>query len=60
MFLQSPVLAVLEFFLHWLIDLAKCRGFTNFHSDQALHFLCKVAYVLAISLGWLGRTPGGM
>lgn len=43
---------VLETFLHWFIDLAKCCNQTSIHTDQALHILCKVMWVSAI---WIER-----
>ncbi len=41
----SPVLAFIEFLAHWLIDYAKCEKWTNFHIDQGLHILTKIAFV---------------
>lgn len=43
----SAAFAFAEFVLHWIIDFAKCEKWTNFHTDQGLHILSKVAYVLA-------------
>ena len=43
---DSMWFALAEFVLHWGIDFAKCENWTNPHQDQALHFACKVAYVL--------------
>jgi hypothetical protein len=37
-----------EFVLHWWIDFAKCEKWTNFHQDQGLHLLSKLAYVAAL------------
>lgn len=39
-------LGLVEFVIHWLLDYAKCEGWTNFHFDQLAHVLCKVAYVV--------------
>lgn len=50
---QAWVLALAEFIVHWIIDLVKCDGKTNFNQDQALHYLCKAVYVVAIVLGWV-------
>jgi hypothetical protein len=47
----SSLLAVTEFILHWLLDVAKCAGKTQFVLDQCLHYVCKAAYV---ALGWMG------
>lgn len=44
------ILGSVEFFLHWLIDFAKCENKTTFNQDQALHFICKIAYVVAAML----------
>lgn len=51
----SPVLALLEFVLHFSIDVCKCAGLIGFHDDQSLHVLCKVAWaapVVASPDGW--------
>ncbi len=47
----SVILSVVEFVLHWLIDLAKNEKLTGFYSDQALHFVCKVAYASLVLFG---------
>lgn len=47
------LVALIEFVLHWFIDLVKCDGKTSFNTDQGLHYLCKAAYIAAILLGWL-------
>lgn len=44
---RSCLLAVVEFVLHWALDWAKCQGRTTFVQDQALHYLSKIAYVIA-------------
>lgn len=46
-------LAFAEFIFHWFIDYVKCDGKTDFNGDQALHYLCKVAYVVAIWAAWV-------
>ena len=46
-------LAMVEFVVHWFIDLVKCDGKTNFNQDQGMHYLCKAGYVVAIVLGWV-------
>ncbi|NJN51341.1 MAG: DUF3307 domain-containing protein [Gammaproteobacteria bacterium] len=38
------LLGVVEVVLHTAIDFAKGEHKINFHHDQALHVLCKVAY----------------
>ena len=48
-----PFLALVEFVLHWLIDFAKSEGWTNFHVDQGLHFLCKAVYIILLVNGLL-------
>lgn len=42
------VLAIAEFVLHWVIDFLKSEGWTNFHVDQLLHIICKIAFVALI------------
>lgn len=48
----SFFLGLVESTVHWMIDVAKCSGRTGFHQDQALHYLCKLSYALAIYFGW--------
>lgn len=43
-------LAMAEFVVHTMIDYAKCSKAFGFTTDQALHVLCKVAYVAWIGL----------
>ncbi len=42
---------IAETVCHWVIDFAKCDGWTNIHIDQALHVLCKVLWVVMIANG---------
>lgn len=42
---------LLETVCHWIIDFAKCEGWTNIHIDQALHVACKVLWVVLILNG---------
>lgn len=42
----SVGLGVAEFAVHWLIDVAKCEGYTDINIDQFLHVACKAAWVL--------------
>lgn len=42
----SPALSGLEFVFHWLIDYAKCEGWTGIHTDQFLHFACKCIWAI--------------
>lgn len=44
-------LALGELFAHALIDYAKCRGWLNFHIDQAAHIGCKIIWWLFITTG---------
>ena len=46
----SPLLAFLEFIVHFVIDWTKCEGRTNIHVDQLLHVLCKVAWVALLGV----------
>lgn len=41
--------ALAEFALHTAIDFSKCENHYGMKTDQALHALCKVAYVLMAS-----------
>lgn len=42
----SPLLAVFETVAHAAIDYAKCEKLISFRTDQLLHVLCKVVWVL--------------
>ena len=46
----SFMIGIAELVLHWIIDFVKCEGITNIHTDQLLHILCRVGYVIAIAL----------
>lgn len=49
----SALLALAEFVLHWMIDVAKCEGRTSFETDQWLHVATKALYVAVLWAGWL-------
>ena len=44
----SFIIGIMEFVLHWIIDFLKCEGITNFHTDQFLHVLCRILYVIIL------------
>ena len=48
----SMMLAVFELAAHFVIDMLKCGGKTNFHIDQWLHVLCKVVWVIILIVVW--------
>lgn len=48
----QAVLGLAETVLHWFIDDAKCRKWTNIHVDQALHIACKVGWFLLVRDYW--------
>ena len=50
---KDEVKLLLETVLHTIIDFTKCEHWINLHIDQALHILCKVAYVYVIYQGWV-------
>lgn len=41
-------LFVIEFIAHFIIDLFKCAKCIGSNTDQALHLLCKVIYVMVL------------
>ena len=48
----SLALGITETIAHWVIDFAKCETWTNIHTDQLLHLLCKIGYILyALNIG---------
>ena len=52
----SMTLAVLELIAHTLIDHNKCAGRIGYNMDQALHILCKLAWVHILFTAY----PGGI
>lgn len=49
----SVVIAMLEFVLHWLIDVVKCEGWSSFAGDQWMHIGTKALYVVILWQGWV-------
>ena len=50
---HSFTLAMCEFTIHFATDFAKCEGKLTFNQDQAIHYLCKIAWaILAGGFGW--------
>lgn len=47
------ILAAAEFVLHFVIDVMKCENITSFETDQWLHILAKVLFVVLI---WTGAV----
>ena len=47
----SVLLGLVEFFLHWIIDFAKCENWAGFNADQFLQYGCKIIYVALIYYG---------
>ena len=47
------MIGMLEFAVHWVIDLLKCESIYNIHVDQALHVLCKLLWWVLIVYGVL-------
>lgn len=55
----SVALALLEFVIHWFIDLGKCENRFSFTADQILHVVCKIIFVVLLYVGpsWVTWTP---
>lgn len=51
-FTGSYWLAAFEFVTHIIIDYNKCAGRYGMKTDQALHVLCKILWVLLFAWGW--------
>ncbi|MEC5126672.1 DUF3307 domain-containing protein [Verrucomicrobiales bacterium BCK34] len=49
------IFALIEFVLHWLIDVAKCEGKTSFALDQWLHVITKAVYVVILWSGIMNQ-----
>lgn len=43
-------LGLVEFGMHFVIDVSKCVGNLTFGQDQTLHLLCKVGMVVALTV----------
>ncbi|MCE9534069.1 MAG: DUF3307 domain-containing protein [Planctomycetes bacterium] len=50
--MNSVGFGILETVAHWVIDFAKCEGWTSTRLDQLLHILCKVIYCFMYVNGW--------
>lgn len=50
----SLLLGVLETLVHFVIDDCKCARRIGFNTDQALHVLCKLLWVLMLATGLTG------
>ncbi len=44
--MNSAGFGLLETIAHWIIDFAKCEGWTNIHIDQGLHVACKIIWIM--------------
>lgn len=54
-----PIFGFIETFLHWVADLAKCKGSISFKEDQYYHLFCKLCYFLWIAFSaYLTHTYG--
>lgn len=47
---NSMLFGMIEFVLHFVIDTGKCEKKYGIHVDQALHIICKIAYVVLIGV----------
>jgi len=56
MFTGSALLGLIEFVIHWIIDVLKCDGHTSFEMDQWMHIITKAVYVAVIWAGWVSFT----
>ncbi len=52
----SALLGLIEFVVHFIIDVIKCENRTSFQTDQWLHLLSKAIYVIVIWLGLVGPS----
>lgn len=47
----SYVLGAAETVAHWLIDFGKCERWYGIHTDQAIHLMCKVSWLVLAMRG---------
>jgi hypothetical protein len=55
-FTGSVLLGLAEFIIHWIIDALKCEGRTSFETDQWLHIITKIVFVVLIWAGLVGGS----
>lgn len=53
----SALLAFIELVVHWIIDALKSEGKFDFGTDQWLHVITKVVYVVLIWQGLFSSAP---
>jgi len=46
----SVFLGIAETFSHWVIDFGKCEKWYGIHTDQLLHFGCKILWALFLGV----------
>ena len=46
-------LGIAETVVHFVIDVAKCLGYTSINTDQYLHILCKLAWWALMHMTWV-------
>jgi len=46
----STTCAVLELLIHFVTDWSKCDGRISFSADQSIHYLCKLAWAIVMTL----------
>lgn len=51
---HSQLFGIAEFALHFVTDWMKSDGWIDYNQDQAIHVLCKIAYVVTITFS-VGR-----
>jgi hypothetical protein len=44
-------LALIELVLHWITDFIRCENWIGYHTDQAIHIACKIAYACLLVYG---------
>ena len=44
-------LGIAETLAHWLTDFGKCENWYGIHVDQAIHIVCKLAWVVVVLHG---------
>lgn len=44
-------LGIAETMIHWFTDFAKCEKWFGFHTDQFIHFSCKILWIILLYYG---------
>jgi hypothetical protein len=53
---QSILLGMIEFFIHFILDVGKCAGIISIHEDQFWHLFFKLL-LMGLAIQYMMETP---